>query len=885
MKMLLVAGGCGLVLMAGAFGEVAGGEGKRFDPAAVPAQLGAFYKQSRAVPPWRDAVKELASRDREVAGQAGAYLVALAKQSLADELSGKAPWHPTPYWGSSGENPAREMRRGIVRGVEDLEDKGPEAGSDAAVDVLEWFIRHEEVVTFRDQAMSKLGNYRSEKADALMRSLATDEGLNHRLSAAALTQVAARGLEIPEPVLRRALADHHGDLRDAAGALWEKQHGADPPELFDPAVALRSPGVVGMMREFDGIFLDRPGKGAKFVRIEQVAKWEEDGKKKEDLQSCHCWFLRRDGDELRVLTLHGKVREYRLGVDPEGSWYGPMETTLTEIPSAGIVERIAKLRASGDEEHELSEHGGFSGQFEGRTSGVPEALLAYVLHREKEWDLCARILFPALDTHADDSHLVEIVKHRLARVYGYRMLVEFIGNRDYDAALAVAAQIDKHFKQTQFHDEALRLLDELPRRRDDFHGLTLPTPDDWAEWKKRHSRNEQVAYLCRRLRLMNCYQDVQPGDVDFFYAQFAEPSGLDEDGARSLWLGKTPVINPLVEMLGMEAREEDEKDHPGMNLTIRDVPVMAPFLKDDWLILSVGYWRTFHPSRTFTTTRELLEWALYRAAKRELLDPKDWAGLGAEEIDGKIEEMIMWAEERSDRSESELLLESLGDLAKSGERWHEARHAASQLVELGDKRALPLIAGWLDHEDTEAYQLESILPRLRELDAGMAKPLVGKYLEHVDPGVQMEAALNTNMGEQSLRRYVPIVASDGSPAAWKALASLFKGVDIATITGYDNIPLCRQLEEQGFAAGLKHYREMLNNRTSGIPGKVGWGDDTVVAYMFADRLIDGYAPHNESAAAIKRSTKPKTEERLSAVFRWLEARIEKLETQDRASGK
>ena len=71
----------------------------------------------------------------------------------------------------------------------------------------------------------------------------------------------------------------------------------------------------------------------------------------------------------------------------------------------------------------------------------------------------------------------------------------------------------------------------------------------------------------------------------------------------------------------------------------------------------------------------------------------------------------------------------------------------------------------------------------------------------------------------------------------------------------------------------------------GIPGKVGWGDRTVVAHMFADRLIDGYAPHDESAAAIRRSTKPETEERLAAVIRWLEARIEKLDARGRAAGK
>src|SRR5262245_47329176 len=67
------------------------------------------YYADGSQPPWQAAVQALGGAAPDKRGDAGRWLTALMKRALADELSGAAPWRATPFWGSSGENPAREL--------------------------------------------------------------------------------------------------------------------------------------------------------------------------------------------------------------------------------------------------------------------------------------------------------------------------------------------------------------------------------------------------------------------------------------------------------------------------------------------------------------------------------------------------------------------------------------------------------------------------------------------------------------------------------------------------------------------------------------------------------------------------------------------------------
>jgi hypothetical protein len=128
------------------------------EKASVAKQLQAYY-QKGTPPPWGDAIKELAAANADKRDAAAKYLVSLLDQAQADELSGKAPWRATPYWGSSGENPARNLRQQIAG---DLAKSQP---SSATLLVIRWYLDHEKVVRFQETAIAAIDKSQGKEVD------------------------------------------------------------------------------------------------------------------------------------------------------------------------------------------------------------------------------------------------------------------------------------------------------------------------------------------------------------------------------------------------------------------------------------------------------------------------------------------------------------------------------------------------------------------------------------------------------------------------------------------------------------------------------------------------------------------------------------------------
>ena len=324
---------------------------------------------------------------------------------------------------------------------------------------------------------------------------------------------------------------------------------------------------------------------------------------------------------------------------------------------------------------------------------------------------------------------------------------------------------------------------------------------------------------------------------------------------------------------------------PGMHLGIRDVPTLAPFLREDRLILAVHFWRSFHPSRTLTGTRELLAWALRRAAKRELVDRREWQKLDATQVDERIAKIIAWARERKDKTETELLLESLEDLAKCDASWFEAEDVAWDLSNRHERRAVAPLAYWLRNEHTEDHWKERILHCMGEADAREAKPYAVEYLDGKgEPRTRAEAAFIlhaagdrerafqvlgeefpkldcSNTSAEDFGKHLAALAKDDSPQTWDILGRLFDAGRFATIQ-FDSADLCRLLETHGRPNGLQAYRKLL--------------DDMGSPYRIVDELLESYASHDPAAKKILAKTKKESEERRKATCDWLDARIKKV---------
>ncbi len=286
------------------------------------------------------------------------------------------------------------------------------------------------------------------------------------------------------------------------------------------------------------------------------------------------------------------------------------------------------------------------GEAEQHPAGIYEGLLVDWLYRNGRRELAARVLFPALDSLPLDNNLLDAVRAELGHKYGIQMLAAFV-NRDYGKTLQLAKTITERYPETIFSQYAGEFQRQLPLRRDDFKGFRLPTPAEWAALKQKLSRAEQIDYLCRRFRLINCFQEGQPGHAADSDRQFAEKSEISEDASFPVRTGKTEVINPLVELAGPIDRyfEPGKKRPTGMDLTLADVKYLAPHLHDDWFMLTISFFRNFAPGRTLHSTRPLVARVINDLAKMDLCEVEALSSMTEKERDQKIQVIIRWAGE------------------------------------------------------------------------------------------------------------------------------------------------------------------------------------------------------------------------------------------------
>ena len=267
------------------------------------------------------------------------------------------------------------------------------------------------------------------------------------------------------------------------------------------------------------------------------------------------WLVKNDGDSWVVLTPFGHRETFykeKTIKGRRGEW--TTRSSWEKSPIADEVKRVVELRKKGDPDFELSERGGLTGQFQGRGAGVYEVTLAHWLYTAKQFDLSARSCLLALDSVYMDHHLVDMMRHRVGEAMGYKMLVAFAGDRDFAETKRLADALVQRYPETRFHDMAVQFGKEMPSRNDDFKKLKLPTPEEWAALKKKLGRAEQIGYLAERMRLLNCFQQGQPGGYSITEKQFAEPCGLSRNAAWGLDMGANQSHQSLCRAGGRQRR-------------------------------------------------------------------------------------------------------------------------------------------------------------------------------------------------------------------------------------------------------------------------------------------------------------------------------------------
>jgi hypothetical protein len=855
-----------------------------------------------APPPWIEPIKQLASENEETRATASAYLKHLLALTLEDEHSGKAPWRNTPYWGGGADVPARDLRKEVAQ---ELAKSKP---TPEMLPLLRWYLDHEPHDSFLPPVVEVLGKVDGEAAYALRAELVTKPHANAAVVAAAIQQITARKKSIPAETLLGLYHHYRAEIRGAARALNTQQGGKDPG-AFDPARAIRSQPVVKLMDRVLGLMPDLPAAKAQFVTI--TVRYLDEKKAERAKDVTHGWLAKKEKDEVVIYTPHGRVCSFHDHEKTEisetekvegGVRFKPVnvvtELTVTLTDPSELVKAVVESRKSGKARVELSERGGLTGQFRGSGATLFEANFGAWLYRAGKDSDAAQILLPALDSLDRDEHFVLMVREQIGEIVGQKMLVAFVGDRDYTSALASAKQINALYPNTRFHRYAQRLAEQLPRRSDDFTKLKLPTPQEWAKLKKTLTRDQQMDFLCERMRLMNCFQMGQPGGYNPGETQYAEPRGLSENAAWGGNGGKTKLINPLTELVGSRSWRDDEPKLKGLELTVKDIPRLSKYLREDWYMLIVSFWRDFSPERDLSSTRSEFASIINDLARKDICRIRDWAAKTPAEIDKQIDRINQWAIANANKTRKQLEWDALEEDIASGEPWRRLEDRVEALLKLQEPRIYDLMQRTLAKADTATDTREHILDLYRKYDVKRAKELALTYLADADADatLRLSAALIVfETGDKSKARPIlgtavedgygwraaaEALLADNTPESRMELRRLTRNGRLSEDRDHDRAKLLARCAAIGLKEPYAYYLKLLQMDGKRLPildkdGKelnaINFGES--VAEIFAAEIVSGFAAGDTTVKDIA-TRYPAARNQIPHLKKWLQSRLE-----------
>lgn len=582
-----------------------GAEGKRaFD------ELGAFYADNAKKPAFDQAIKDLAGADAAKRKTSGAFLLALFKQAFADETNGRAPVKRSPFFGGGGtQSDARTIRQEMSKAFA----KG--AQGDDAIDTVLWLLNDEKLASNQAAGMDALKQLKSPKAAELFRKLLAQPHPVAAVAQGAIEAAAERGLKELAPEIRKLCTHYRASVREAARKAAPK-FGIDPlPEYkaeaaFTPWLGEELARIASMVP----------------VEIPKDAKWTR--------------FTVQEKDSPHEFS------GWLLGTDKNGTtraldWFGS-EITLPKLglktaprSFADDAKELLDLRNGGSKLETLSRMGVATFQFEPKFVSLPEALVAAWSFKAGDKASAAAIFFPRIDQTADDRWAGWVARDLIGHAYFQTMLEVFTHDRDYPRTIAMCKHLAKPvFEEYTYQKTAVRLAAQLEKRGDDFGKLALPKPAEWEAMKKNLKRDEQVKFLAERLRLLNCIQLSQPGDVDYADPQTA-------DATRRAAGGGAQVINPYNELRAM-------------NLNPSELPALVPFLADENYMLAFSYWRQFHTKRTLHQVNWAVASILDEAAKKRLSDLGTFASLDEAGRKQHLDKILDWCKANAGKTRDQL---------------------------------------------------------------------------------------------------------------------------------------------------------------------------------------------------------------------------------------
>lgn len=581
---------------------VDGEEGKR-----AFNDLAAYYKNNKKVPPYKKALRNLKAADQATRMRAGRYLFALFSQMFADESNGRSPTRRSPFWGSRPTKDAREFRKVVAKTF------GEQATGDGALEATRWLINEEKFASNQAHGIKALRRIRGPGADETYKKLLDQPHPNEKVVIGILEEAGARNIKALAPNVKKLAAHYRTRVREAARAAALKMKlGAQPAYQHEKAY---SPWMNEALKSIRAMVTTKIPANAKWARFAIESK----GARTNNVFLG--WLLKEDAGAYHVLDMFGGERRLK-----------KVGTRMVPEAFAASATWLVKTRKDPKEGRALlSRRGGLTAQFEPRFLSLPEALVAAWSHEKGDTKSAAEILFPRMDGMADDRWLLWATGDYLGHFYYQQMLRAFSHERDYRKALELARHITtKPFAEHTNQKRCVKLVEQLTLRLEDFKTFKLPNPNEWVKLQKALKRPEQIAYLGKRIRLLNCIQLGQPGGVSYASRQIAEPSSKLKGRG-------TECINPYNEL-------------KAMNLTVDDLSTLVPFLADENYMPTFSYWRDFHTKRTLHQVNWVVAQVIDDAVQGKLSDLKTYFSLSEMGKKEHIKKILAWCKKNAGKA-------------------------------------------------------------------------------------------------------------------------------------------------------------------------------------------------------------------------------------------
>lgn len=677
----------------------------------VFADLAAYYsacdarKHEPDLIPYKEMATRLSSKELADRKEAGEYLYALCLQTEADDRNGRTP---RPHGMKLGGGPnyyGAELRGWMANAISDATFDG---NGKEAFEVARWLYKHETWPAHREDGVHALTRIRTPDADKLFVEMIQKSEGHFGILTAALQQAAERNLVVTTNLVRPLCRHYNPDVRDAALALATKL-GLKDVARYDPRTDLGE-RIELWLKTVLTVLPDKVPAGSKWSRftIPNVGYDFADSEEPKTVEVCG-WLVGENDGVFQVIDWMGQPqswsrKEAQLRPDSLSEFSQRMVKIREAFNASEGFEAKEKLQESlGIRVFMMSSHSRWEGS-------IPEVLVAAWSLERGDRETCARLMIPLMADVSDERLFLDHLRDELAVEIDERMLAAFTA-RDFDEALRIAKLLAKPWFDGFAHqDRAKGLAGTLPRRSEDFKQLSLVPPQTWAKLKKEYSRQQQIEYLAKRLRLIHATQGGIPGGI-----QYSDTQYLVEEAAK----GEKKRMDPAVPL------EDKEAINPysellRLNLTGAEMLTLVPYLESPDYILAFDLYR-FIPNNPYQVHK--VSWvvaSLFNTISQEdLVDSEVLEGQEAIPRKQHLDEIRKWCSEHAAVTHSDHLAKAVTD----AKEWQDARSAFWELLELDENRAIKLIVSRCDSEATRKPELAKLLclldrkeylPRARE---------------------------------------------------------------------------------------------------------------------------------------------------------------------------